>query len=81
MITSKQFEQTKIGDLVKLEDVFFEDSGLSLDESNYLGLVVQRYDTDIDSALMTTPTLLEVLWPDGSLEELYEDEVCVLSAV
>ena len=42
MITSKQFEQTKIGDLVKLEDVFFKDSGLSLDESNYLGLVVQR---------------------------------------
>ena len=62
----------KLGDLLCLEDYFFDEIDKIATE-NMFGIVYRFANQDV------SPRLLEVLWPDGSLETLYEDEVRILT--
>ena len=59
------------GDLVSLEDSFFDEIDRNAAE-NMFGLVYRYINQDAN------PVLLEVLWPDGNFETLYEDEIVLI---
>ena len=59
------------GDLVSLEDSFFDEIDRN-EAENMFGLVYSYINQDAN------PVLLEVLWPDGNFETLYEDEIVLI---
>ena len=59
------------GDLVKLEDYFFDDMNREELES-FTGIVTRIMSSE------EAPALLEIFWTDGSFENLYEDEVAII---
>ena len=58
----------ELGDLVRLDDYFFDDTNRQ-ELENFTGIVTRFMNSD------EVPPLLEIFWTDGTFENLYEDEV------
>jgi hypothetical protein len=66
--TSDRARRIKVGDLVVVNGEFIDETYYE-QLKNFTGIV-----TDLVSPNMT-PDLVEVLWTDGAMEKMYEDEL------